>query len=449
MNFATAQVVNIGDYLAYYLVASNKIVSAHLQYLTGQANYTIAQDRYKTDFSVTPSLNLSHSKVDPLNNLKFTKLNLSTSIVQQMPLGVKISLLNDFSIDESGPYSGEEKDFTQEINIEIPLLKNRLSKMDHLYELYSKWLMNSKLETSNFQKFDECRSGILNYLKAYNAQEITSIFQDVKNKARIIWLEAQRNYQKRIISKLNYLSAKADWPNVRFRAATFLNTHHTTLNLIKQYLPNSSKLELESPIAQLELLPSLSPKLEMAKQYKSLKATLSSSEALYDYTKEKLKNSFNFITKLGSTNTINDVLYSGNNDSHQHYIYVGFDVSLSIFNNTDNYEISSVFYQKEMAQHDLSTFGREFKKEVSDTMATIAYLEDAIALTDEKITVNQLRAKEAHKLMKIGKINFEDYIDYRDQALNEKINKYDLIYRLYEQKLDLITKGDSLPTICN
>jgi outer membrane protein TolC len=121
---------------------------------------------------------------------------------------------------------------------------------------------------------------------------------------------------------------------------------------------------------------------------------------------------------------------------------------MPIYDNSTSLDLTDARIEKKKKEYQLKDLYQNFEQTLKATKQDIEFDENLMSNQQERINIYSERENEARKRLSQAKIDYSDYIRYRDALLNEKIKAIDTTTSLFFKKLDLYSISDTIPKIC-
>ncbi|MFC1680105.1 TolC family protein [Elusimicrobiota bacterium] len=151
------------------------------------------------------------------------------------------------SNDSSSLYSWQQDTYSSELSVSQPLLRNRFGGLWNA-DRKSKGLAR---ESTEFSHRDKTLARYLAaadiYSRAHTAQRKAAIFGELLENMRKLWEQTQKDYRKKLMAKLNYLSVKSNWFEMLDTKERIETERRQRLSVLNLYTNEPWQEELASP----------------------------------------------------------------------------------------------------------------------------------------------------------------------------------------------------------
>ncbi len=443
----SADTLALDDYIKKHTSKNRKNLIAQDKNTQSKQDAKAANSLFTLDLDATPTL--SKTKFNFPGNLSYDKKNylLESTLTQKFITGTDLSLGATYDVSERSDKSIDQTNYSYTFTLSQSLLQNSLGAQNFALAQYRDSLAKSATTEALLVEQSECLNAVLLFNKAYSSQVKSDLILLMSKQSKQVWEVARRNYKKRLTNKLTYLSAQADWLNMKDSVQEYLNRHNSNKADMVKWINVEDTIFL-SPFKTVNI--KLPEKFGREHSYQSKIADnkVKAQTQYYNYIKSKNKSAINLFAQAGKGVISNDFSFSTTGDNDNYFIKGGVAVSLSIFDKAKDLESANALIEKRIAEHERS---QEREKELISEIKltnTLDYLAKAIKNGRKKIEIYDLRSQEAKRKLISGKIEFQDYVSYRDAYLQERISLLDKKHKFLEAKMELISLSQTNPNFC-
>lgn len=440
------------SYLQEFLKQDEKFFEA-------QYNKEVTTGNAQSDFDVfqnTLELQPTYTNTElstPNGNFFQERSNIEGKITQLLPTGSTLSLSgNKFYDDPNNALGGLDLEYN--VFFEQALWQNAFGYGTRSLKKSARARIEEATYAENQALLDSCLNAAEVYLAAYLGQEKKLLSEELLNDSQKALSIARRGYDRRILRKIDFLNARSD----------FLQVKATNLNAKMNYEQTLSTLLTRVAKFNVKTLPSLSepntffaqmqvPTVFDKEKIESLKRSLASIEAdkhSYYAVKSQNRSKVNFGFNGGHSQRLSATGVSAGafNQNDTDYVQVYLKLELPIVNRTQDGAIDASFYQWQISQVQNQRLEKDLRNQFKQLHVEIEKLESELKISQENQNIKKQQLKEAERLLKVGKINFDDYTNYRDSFFSEKENELDIKSSLWQNKTKLSQFGDNLGPYC-
>jgi outer membrane protein TolC len=446
-NQSIASSLSLNDFIKLYSNQNRNLTIANGKNTQAKQDAIAANSIFSLSFDLTPTF--TKREYEFPSNISYGQKNyeIAPSLTQKLITGTNISVGAGYDVSERSDLSVNQTNSTYTFSIEQSLWKNSFGEQNFALANYRNVQANTTSIETKMMKQTECINAVLLYNKAYTSQATTELISLMFMQSKKVFNVAKRNYKKRLLSKINYLSAQADWLNMQDRAAKAVNEHNNNRADISKWIELDSTIFVD-PFKQANQELSIKQAKEHSFQSKVADNRVKEKASYYKYIKSKNKAEVNLFAKAGKENIANDFSFSTTGDNENYYIKGGVQISLSIFDKSEDVESANALIATRIAEQERAL---EREKELITELQlaqNIEYLTNAIENGIEKIKIYKERTKAASRRLRSGKIEFQDYIAYRDSYLQEQISQFNRKHQFLEQKMKLVSLSQTTPKFC-
>lgn len=444
-------------YLELYLKYDEALQQKIQETREGQQNLYVAEDFYQSRFNFRAQRSENDTSFPKFSGQNFAenRNSLTGTYTQNLKWGMQAEFQGRHFIGKSNPALGS---IDEEYNISLSqsLWKNPLGKLSLTrQEKFQVQLAQLQIQ-EKIQLAQSCQKGVETYMKAWSSAESYKIVKEMEDISEQALKSADQAYQKRLMREMDLLSAQSD----RIEASELSSRHLTRRDQSFLALINYSKklghIELNSKELSLPRLSfptsffqdapeSFLP--EKSFQVLASEKALEAAQLNYQQVKREQRSDISLGVALGQKEgdvNIGAVVTDFKEESAQVFL----EMDWPLFNKTrDAQRVKATLLEKkaEIGQrqtrrkvlesyHDLKTRRRERMKQIE--------------MAFEKIDILQKQVKQAMRLIKTGKIEFEDFARFRRQLLQARLSAVDLRQQLILERVMMASLGPELFESC-
>lgn len=444
--------LSLEAYLKAYLMDSDEVRVNSAKLDIQKLNLEKTDDLFSTELSMGAWLR-ENKKEFKLSAIEDSRLkNYSLGLTQKLGLGNSLAINYSNYDDFTAPQLSYE-DWGWSLSYEQDLWKNSFGKLDSLNVDQAKvtYEKASNDQKMNFAK--TCQQGIAKYLETYFNERKSKILLITDQESQAALKLAEKSYKKRLIKKLNILSAKADRKRLEAELSNALNE----LSIVQRNFlvsisakDNSSVMNLPEPSKFFESFGE--PKLVLNEKENF---QLISMEKTYESSKLNLlavEQSNMPDLKLGLSHKRNQI-YSTSKVSNTEniidsYSTISVNFSTPLWSNTKEAEIGIAASNLKLAKHNKRNSLKNTQSNFNKSVLRYRNLKRLSGYSKEKIDLYAAQLNEANRLLKRAKLEFSDYLTFRDQLFNEKIKALEIQVALWNEKSNLLSYGPNLVSLC-
>lgn len=433
--------MSMQDYLNAYLNDSEVVEQAQTSTLIQEASLQKSADLFSTSFDFS-SFSKSQTKEFQLSsheteNLKYYKLGLSQSLGFGNSLNINYTNYDDFTTPQ---YSYE--DWGWELSFSQSLWKNFFGVQDRLkIDAESERLIKAEAQSEEDIQAS-CRTGAMLYLEAFSSKSKLDFASETDSRASQALKIAESSFKKRLIKRIHLLSARADRKNTRAQKELALRSWQEAKESLVQQARISTVVEnivspedffnsLDQPILDLDLKTNFSHKAALANE----------KAKQLDYKTSMDQNKVDVILGLSHKRR---QIYANSQASNTEniedsYNTISLSVSTPLWSKTQKADEDSARLNWKLSEWQRRASEKNIKDKFEKAKIRYKHYGNLLSLSKEKIDLYKLQLSEANKLLRKAKLEFVDYLKYRDQLYSEELNRIDLKSAFWNEKMYLMS----------
>jgi outer membrane protein TolC len=451
---ATISQWSFSSYLKEFLEEDENYVRAKLDKKVSESQYLVASDLFQNTLTLQPTYlktkTLYSDGATP--NVEQSRKSLQGGFQQLLPTGTSINFEGTHFLDDVDPFlGGLNKQYNG--TIEQSLWRNAFGYGSRSKRASADSNVQGFAHAEEKALLNSCINAAELYLSAYLGQEKRKIrddaFQDSKKALDI----AKRGFNQRLLRKIDYLSARADFLQVQaqqIKAALEQEKSLSTLNIRIARWTTPQLVPLQQPD---DFFNSINyPKVFIKDEVPAYKESLAKVESgRYDYYALKSENrtrvnlglSAGRSTRLGATPS-SPTFTNTNNDFVQIYL----KLELPVINKTQDGNIGASYYQWQKSENEAHLVEKDLRDQFIQLQIEQQRLSKELEFSKENQDIKKQQFEEAKRLLSAGKLDFVDYIRYRDIYLEEKENTLNIKSNLWQSRAKLAQYGNDFGRYC-
>lgn len=447
-NCLFAKSYSLQVYLDKVLDIDEGVKNSRIMIRQSELDYYSARNLYKLNLTLAPEY-----KRSDLKNMTYGRTfntynkNLSTTLFQEFYTGTKVSISSGMDL-EKNISAKNKKSYSFGFNLEQDLYRNYFGYANKIREVIAhNSYKESKIE-SEIAVIDKCKEGVLNFSKSYISMKKLTVYKELKKEAKQVWNRTQKNYKRKLINKLSYLSAKSDWISIQETVESYKSLYKSNKLTIDSYI-NDNDYKLNNPFPTLFQIEIPNKSYKTGHSYKKMNLKVLNYNQNYKLAKDRNRANIKFTlsgNKQKVRDSVNESLIREDIDST--VIKAGIQIDFSLYNKGKDSDLEKAYLNKGIAQNELSQYERNVSNRVKELKISLEKIKSSLKFSKEKMTVYKGQRKEALRNMLSGHIEFKDYISYRDRLHLEKINSMDLELTYTRNLLELLKLLGVYPNIC-
>ncbi|MCB0414565.1 MAG: TolC family protein, partial [Bdellovibrionales bacterium] len=358
--------------------------------------------------------------------------SLLGSLTQQTGVGLQWGLQWTKDLGSEDLLSSSYIENGLSIFINQSLLKNSFGKasLSELNKVKEELRQDQLVFLQN--QYQVCQSGLELYIDTYTLQQKNIVLKESLETSKRAFNIAKNHFSKRLINKLNFLSAKND----SFKSEELqLNSQSEFDQKLKKVFQSTGSLKdivFDSPKSLFQGIEI--KELPVAQGFSSQIESIGVEIARQNYAQVKSENKDTLDLKIEVGDEKGKYFSSPNLYSYQdQFAKVSLTWKTDFFKSREESVKQSLLaknialLKKKMSEEDISV------QQHQDLLA-LEELKNRISLSDKRLLSLKEQSDEALRILRVGQLEFIDYLRYRDEYQNEYIKNLDL-YSRYWKKL--------------
>ncbi len=432
-----ASTLSLQSYVRKNLSVNEVVQQALLQKKNSEAKQARASDVFQNTLTLQPGLYTREFLSG--SGLQFNEQRPSIwgQMTQRLPTGSVLGAETTYFLEDTNPaVGGTNSDYR--FYIEQPLWRNSFGS------LWRRQTESAEAEVRqmNFSEqvawIDICLSSSENYINTFLAQEERRLQKEAHEVAQKAKSLAQKAYQQRVLRRLDYLNSQSDYLKVKndhLRAEAEFQQRFATLKV--QAEDEQLAENLLDPTDFFDKIPlvetfSSSTTLRIL----ALQAQVEAQHANYLAEKNRTRSAVDFgaeTRRIRSVQPSDIGLLNAQQDITQVYLRL----QLPLINKTFKADVATAHNNWDWA---------EFEKQRQEKLITTQFQQnrtffknrsEQLLVAQENVSIKRRQLQEATQLLQVGRIEFMEYVIYRDALLNEEINLLRLRAGLWQLKAQL------------
>jgi outer membrane protein TolC len=258
---------------------------------------------------------------------------------------------------------------------------------------------------------------------------------EVAEKAKKI---AENGFKQSFLRKIDYLNSQSDYlkvKNDRLRVQAELEQRLNTLKVQAEEEGLSS--ELANPDDFFEKVPLISqlPKEQILK-LQSLTAQIEAQRLQYYAEKNRARSAVDLGAETRRTQSL-QASNTGLLNAQQEVTQVYLRLQLPIINKTLKADVAMAHHNWMMSEFEKQKQEKLILDQFFQNLTQFKNRQNQQQIALENIKIKKAQLQEANKLLRIGRIEFNDYVIYRDSLLNEELGLLRIQSALWQLKARL------------
>ena len=362
-------------------------------------------------------------------------------------ISADLAFYTDPNLTEAGHQLGAGVEYA------LPMLRNAQGKM---WALETAWreVEQQATETDSDAFFlERCAIGAEMYLVAYYLQEQTRIWEDLLVHKEKTYDRTKADYNRRMLPRLDYLTAKSDWLAAQQRHEELRGLARQAKASLATYLgEDGADARLADPSETLEVewtddaLAGRFADHPLARTYEHLAAAYEAEGAYFDRTFRPeislvpaagVGHFTHLKTGAGSTTPMTDIFA---------LLSVSFDLPLR--KPARAYQALTLAERRRQAELQRDEVVRSLAEQAAVAQAAVDAADAQLALTEAKLEVVQTQIDEAGARFNTGQLEFQDYLQHWAAYEGARFERVGLQYTRWSAQVDLMRALDAPPAAC-
>ena len=444
-----AAVLDLNTYVAEFIEKDENVAIAKTELEAAKIDLKASELLYDSALTIAPELNHSDQTFEQSNISLYERNSfVAAELTQQTPWGLELGVSGLERLEKSNNVTGRT-DSAWSLNLTQELWQNAFGKLDRKKSEKARKVIASSSSNLIAAELKSCVLAAEKYFQAYLFQEKVALFSDLQENAETVWKQTRSSYNKRLLKKIDLLSANADFLDLQTKKTQSELEHKNALaELFVAVAKNPPQQETQLQEPQFDLLPGTLLNLKNNHSLMALSHQLAKDQVELDIQKQESVSSLSLGVELGK-NT-GQVLVGGTlNDFEDQFLNLKLTWQLPIYSpSTHNAEIAKAKVATEISRYKEEQKKKELKKDWLRFFQTYQSNLGLLKSSTEKSQIYQEQVKEARRLLRFGKIEIEDYLNFRDRYLEEQVANLDLRWKVWQAQLKMSEINHRRPAFC-
>ena len=442
--FKSQESVSLTHYLQVYLSHDEELKNFDLRSQVAQSQLEKAQDLYQSQLTLEPLQTHTERNSPTLPYERVTRIG--ANLTQKLASGTSLRLGTNRYL-ESSVSSLLEVSGDYSLSIHQELLKNSFGSLDR--EVRNRAASNFKLSQLQYQNqmLKSCYKGMKIFINAYSSQQNLIIFEEMLKDSDRTLQFSEKAYEKRMLRKIDILSARADNLRIQSQKLQAQKEHKNKMSSLTHPISeNKVFFKLENP-SQIFLRWKLGAKKKPLQllTYKEQEQKVLSSESTLKISKNSARHQlgleFTMGRREGAFQRIGKAL-------DEDYINLSLTMGWPIFNKTRKAIVAEARYERDIAIYNRQRMAEELSEQQDYLSEELKSSRERLQISRQKIKLYRQQIKEAKRLLRAGKLEFEDYIRYRDIYLSERVQSISFQNESWNKKAQWAWLQNNFTLLC-
>lgn len=332
----------------------------------------------------------------------------------------------------------------------LPLLRN-LSGRE--FELETEAFEQRRAQTEALYTQEEllyCADAGERFLVRYAAAEQLKAYRDLLAEKRKVWGRTAADYSKKMINRLDLLSAKSDWIFAQSQMPGFEARFGRADAALRAFASLPEALELGEPPPLFESPPGPEKDLSAHPRIEALDALGAAFEQEILLAREQGKEELDLRFSLG-VDRYHDVPVpsGGAGDTTDVHGFVGVRYLWPIERPEIAYRIRILEHRQAQLEEQKREIMRQLRVGMKQSLVTLEQEAAAYRLLKEQLEVLRRQIRSAYGDFRAGKLEFQNYLDHWDRYQRARLEIWDRWLSMRLAELSLIPLTGVLPEACH
>lgn len=441
-------------FLREFLEEDENYTRAKIDRKVADSQYLVASDLFQSTLSLQPTYlktkTLYSDGITP--DVEQSRKSLQGSLRQILPTGTEFNFEGTHFLDDVDPFlGGTNKQYNG--FIEQSLWRDAFGYGSRSRRSAAEENIEGFKQAEEKALLASCINAAEVYLSAYLGQEKRRIRDDAFKDSKKALDIAKRGYDQRLLRKIDYLAARADFIQVQasqIKASLDQEKSISTLNIRVARWEAPQLVPLSEPDSFFN---NINYPKEFVKDnvaaYKESLAKVESGKYNYYAIKSENRSRVNLGLGAGRSTRVGATPSSPNfTDTDNDFVQIYLKLELPIINRTQDGNVSASYYQWQKSETEAHLVEKDLRDQFSQLHLEQQRLKKELELSTENQDIKKQQFEEAKRLLSAGKLDFVDYIRYRDSFLDEKENTLNIKSDLWQSRAKLAQYDSNFVNYC-
>ncbi|NQZ00115.1 MAG: TolC family protein [Bdellovibrionales bacterium] len=456
-----AEALPLNDYIQSFLKNSESLMSQRAAVTQAESDLEIATDLWASSFQLSPTHRTSNQKLEAQSSSDVLDFNVENTglqggLNQAMPWGFNLEVSAFKNImDTQDVFLGLDQQFTGTLSVD--LLQNLGGGQDRVRIASAEKALEAEKLNYQDQALRQCHQAIQVYANAKYAIDRLRLFEAQFNSAKESYQIADRAYKQRIIRKIDMLSAKSDLVSAEAELATQqANTQQALDELFVQggeaiqsqvQTGQTDDLKLESPDQFMALPAASADNWQGSRRAVAAKLVKESAERNLEATQMAQRAQVRAGVRADVQDSVTQFGQSNLFDQHNETVTVFLEMDWP-WNRTNAARVRAAESSKVRAD----ALALETEKNLRSEYLELTRQKSALAIqlraSVERQKVLKERMSNGLRLVRSGKLDFDEYIRYQNAYYLESSQQIELRSSLIQNQLGFFNFTEQPVGLC-
>lgn len=437
---ASASTHTLAEFVGHFRRTDHQLELSRLKVRAAKLAESRAGDRAASDLSYAPGYTYTRNRVEGSAAASYDDRDFSQTLGYARTAGfaTRFGATAGHAHDNSTLYGSKQDVYSAGLSASQPLWRNRFGGLWDLDRRSKRQALASAERSHDDATLTRLTEAVRLYSDAYVEQEKESVFSELLENMRKIWKQSEKDYRKKLITKLNYLASKSNWLQMLDTKESIESQKKKRFDSLNFYvdapwdsgLGSPARFFVENPVAE-------APDFDAHPSIVSLDRRIAALSIRARYIDRDNAPDVSLDGAVDYSHTANAQAYSGREDDLWK-AKVGFTVALPLRNPKGKYDGLDNSNSLASARRERAELIRSLKDRWAVQRREHAKLETQLRLNAERLKLYALQIDEAYRRFRRGRMEFQDYLQHWDLYQNARINELDLKRRLWAAQLELI-----------
>ncbi|MBY0384562.1 TolC family protein [bacterium] len=431
--------LDLASYIKKNLLVNEDILQADIRKLISQEKKNRASDVFQNSLTLQPGFYNRDFSSEAGPGFHEERTSVYGLFTQRLPTGSVIGAESTYFLNDVNPTVGGGMNQDYRFYIEQPLWRNSFGSLWRRQQDSA----NAEVEQMSFSVqatlVDSCITSAENFITAYVSQEESRLYKEAYEVAEKAQQIAQNGYAKSFLRKIDYLNSQSDFLKVKTDTLRTEADFKQKLNTLRVQSEDENLVQkLNSPQNFFEKTP-LVTQMQKEQIYKlqSLNSQVEAQKQQYYAEKNRNRSAVNLGAETRTVKSVSVVSGSGIVDTQQDISQIYLRLELPIVNKSMRADVATAYNNWQLSEYEKQKQEKLIVDQFYQNLTQFKNREEQLKIAQENIKIKKSQLQEGQKLLKIGRIEFNEYIIYRDSLLNEELGLLRVQAALWQLKARL------------
>ncbi len=340
------------------------------------------------------------------------------------------------------------------VDYSVPLWRNAGGKLHDLKTASFLELESARKLDIDAAFLDRCVTGLSLYLRAYVLQELSSVWEDLLEHKERTLRRTERDFARRLVTRLDRLASSADWLSTRQRFEDFSTRRARNLATFFSYVPSDEEPVLASPKDLLATIPASLTEEELEELLQAHPVVQRLDREIAHLQRQRAFVERSFLPEIFLVPEVGVEHYSqafvpGAATSVTHaFALLGLGVDWPLRSPRQDYDLQNLSILEKRIETERRELTRRLSEHVSLAEETIKGAEARLELANESLETIQNQIREATRLYNTGRLEFQDYLQHWSFYEEGRFAVLELTLARWLGQIELLRALGPTPEVC-